>query len=164
MSAPYVTSNSWFDISAAGVFSESGATRESDYDQLPFGAIALSPDGRIVTYNAAEASFSGLRAADVIGRDYFVEIAPCAQVREFAGVIERAKPGSIIDRKLIFTFRFVDGWRHAKIRIVRNPDVSPLTFIFDSPLSVVDGSDHRRSGFGKRSKAPAPEQAAVRTP
>lgn len=154
MKAEYVTSNSWFDISAAGLFSELGATRQGDYDQLPFGAIALSPDGRVVTYNAAEASFSGMHASDVIGRNYFREIAPCTQVREFAGVIERAAPGSIIDRRLIFTFRDGSRWRHAKIRIVRNPEFSPLTFIFDSPLGVVDGSDHKRSGLGERTSTP----------
>lgn len=149
MNVPYANSNSWFDISAARLFSELSTARQRDYDRLPFGAIALSPDGRIVAYNAAEASFSGLRASDVIGRNYFREIAPCTQVREFAGAIDRAAPGSIIDRALIFTFQLADGWRHAKIRIVRRPDVSPLTFIFDSPLSVVDGSDHKRSGFGE---------------
>ena len=148
MSAPYATSNSWFDISAAGLFSENGSSPQGDFDQLPFGAIALTPEGRVVIFNAAEASFSGLRASEVIGRDYFREVAPCTQVREFAGAIERAAPESLIDRRFIFTFRSEDGWRHAKIRIVRNPDVSPLTFIFDSPLSAIDGRDHKRSGFG----------------
>lgn len=148
MSTKHATSNTWFDISAAGLFSEIGASPPGDYDHLPFGAIALTPDGHVVIFNAAEASFSGLRASEVIGRDYFRDVAPCTQVHEFAGVIERAAPESLIDRRFIFTFRSDDGWRHAKIRIVRNPDVSPLTFIFDSPLSAVDGRDHRRSGFG----------------
>jgi photoactive yellow protein len=140
MNTPQSVPSTWFDISAAELFAEIGATRQVDYDQLPFGAIALSPDGKVVTYNAAESAFSGLNPSDVIGRDFFRDIAPCARVQKFGGVIESAEPGSTIDTSLVFTFRFVQGWRQAKIRIVRNPDVSPLTFIFVSPLGMVNSS------------------------
>jgi photoactive yellow protein len=48
-------------------------------DRLPFGAILLDPDGRILKYNRMEAGFAGRRVEDVIGRSFFDEVAPCSK-------------------------------------------------------------------------------------
>ena len=58
---------------------------EQALDALPFGAIRLADDGTIERYNAVEASISGRRAKDVIGKNFFTEVAPCTNVQEFAG-------------------------------------------------------------------------------
>ena len=56
-----------------------------EFDELPFGAIKLDSTGRILAYNAMEESISGRRAEDVLGRDFFTEVAPCTNVQGFAG-------------------------------------------------------------------------------
>ncbi len=60
----------------------SGMTRE-ELDALPYGAIKLDRQGTILSYNASEARLSGRTPESVIGRNFFTEVAPCTQVREF---------------------------------------------------------------------------------
>ena len=56
-----------------------------ELDHLPVGAIRLDRDGTVLGYNQAESRLSGLRREKVLGRNFFTEIAPCTNVREFAG-------------------------------------------------------------------------------
>jgi len=52
-------------------------------DELPFGAILLDPRGNIIHYNSTESAISGRSADDVIGKNFFDDIAPCTNVPEF---------------------------------------------------------------------------------
>jgi len=137
MPATLISATEWFDISSSQLFHEIGALPRAGFDELPFGAIVLDSEGRVVTYNAAEARFAQRNVADVIGRNFFREIAPCARVREFGGVIESAPPDEPIEHSLLFTFRFASGFKQAKIRVVRNPAMSPRTYIFVDPTRAV---------------------------
>lgn len=56
-----------------------------ELDQLPIGAIRLDRAGVIREYNAAEAALADRDPADVIGRSFFTDVAPCTNVQEFAG-------------------------------------------------------------------------------
>lgn len=58
---------------------------ERDLDALPFGVIQLSRDGTILQYNRYEEDLARRRASDVIGKNFFTEVAPCTDVRAFAG-------------------------------------------------------------------------------
>jgi photoactive yellow protein len=46
-------------------------------DALPFGLIAMHPDGVVAHYNLAEAALSGLTPKRVVGRNFFSSVAPC---------------------------------------------------------------------------------------
>ena len=77
-----------------------------ELDQLPIGAIRLDRDGTIREYNAAEARLANLDPADVIGKNFFTEVAPCTNVQEFAG---RFRAGVGSDRPAVafpYVFRF----------------------------------------------------------
>ena len=54
-------------------------------DGLPFGAIQLDRDGTIVAYNRYEADLTGRDPKNVMGRNFFTEVAPCTNVQRFAG-------------------------------------------------------------------------------
>lgn len=56
-----------------------------ELDELPFGAIQIDREGTIHAYNAKEGELAGRSPASVIGRNFFTEVAPCTNVREFAG-------------------------------------------------------------------------------
>ncbi|KAA0252510.1 MAG: EAL domain-containing protein [Acidobacteria bacterium] len=58
---------------------------ERDLDALPFGVIQLSRDGTILQYNRYEEDLARRRASEVIGKNFFTEVAPCTDVRAFAG-------------------------------------------------------------------------------
>jgi photoactive yellow protein len=52
---------------------------------LPYGVITLNEHGIITSYNQWEQNLSGKSANEVIGKNFFTEIAPCTKVKEFAG-------------------------------------------------------------------------------
>ena len=77
---------------------------ERQLDELPFGAIRLDRDGRVLSYNIRESQLTGRRKEKVIGRNFFTEVAPCTNVQSFAG---RFREG--VERKdmhVIFPYRF----------------------------------------------------------
>jgi photoactive yellow protein len=78
--------------------------QENDLDTLPFGAIRLDKDGKVLSYNAAEAKLTGRDPKRVIGRNFFTQVAPCTNVQAFAG---RFREG-VAQKKMhvIFPYRF----------------------------------------------------------
>jgi photoactive yellow protein len=58
---------------------------EQQLDQLPFGAIRLDREGKILSFNQAESNLSGRKKKNVVGKSFFDEVAPCTNVQEFAG-------------------------------------------------------------------------------
>jgi photoactive yellow protein len=57
----------------------------AEIDVLPFGAIRIDHDGKILSYNQYEARLSRLDAARVVGKNFFRDIAPCTAVKAFEG-------------------------------------------------------------------------------
>ncbi len=61
------------------------SSSELELDQLPFGAIRLDREGTILSFNQAEVDLSGRKKENVLGRNFFTQVAPCTNVQEFAG-------------------------------------------------------------------------------
>lgn len=69
---------------------------EQQIDNLAFGAIQLDETGKILTYNAAEADLTGRNAKEVIGKNFFDEVAPCTKTKEFYGrFVKGVKEGNL---------------------------------------------------------------------
>lgn len=75
-------------------------------DALPFGAIRLDRDGKILSYNEAESQLSGREPATVVGRSFFTEVAPCTAVRDFHGQFLDLVEHRAINRQFDFVFAF----------------------------------------------------------
>jgi photoactive yellow protein len=58
---------------------------EAEFDGLPHGAIQLDAQGNILRYNAYEERLSGMKKENVIGKNFFTQVAPCTNVQEFYG-------------------------------------------------------------------------------
>ncbi len=90
-------------------------------DQLPYGVIALDLDGRILRYNQAESRFARLDRAQVLGRTFFGEVAPCTATPEFQGRFQvlaaTGAPGATVRFTYIFDFKF--GAQLVDIELVR---------------------------------------------
>jgi photoactive yellow protein len=54
-------------------------------DAAPFGVIVVDRSGIILEYNAYERSLAGLGNRNVIGLNFFNDVAPCTAIREFQG-------------------------------------------------------------------------------
>jgi photoactive yellow protein len=57
----------------------------AEMDELPFGMIKLAHDGTIIHYNATEGKIGHKNPTEVIGKNFFEDIAPCTKVAEFYG-------------------------------------------------------------------------------
>lgn len=75
-----------------------------DTDLLDFGVITMRSDDRVIGYNRYESGRAGIRAERVLGRDLFVDVAPC--LNNFM-VAERYRTDGDLDEELdyVFTFR-----------------------------------------------------------
>jgi photoactive yellow protein len=69
----------------AEVLGEVDGMTNLELDALPFGAIQLDREGTILQFNEYEANLSNRRAPDTIGLNFFLEVAPCTNVRTFYG-------------------------------------------------------------------------------
>jgi len=77
---------------------------ETELDALPFGAIRLDRDGKILSYNMTESKLTGRDPKRVIGRNFFNDVAPCTNVQAFAGRFrEGVAKGEL---HAIFPYRF----------------------------------------------------------
>lgn len=85
---------------------------KEELDRLPYGAIRLSRYGTILNYNATEASLTGRAPERVLGRNFFRDVAPCTNVREFHGrFVEMVKEQRSIFQEFSFEFPFTPPMR-----------------------------------------------------
>jgi photoactive yellow protein len=79
-------------------------------NQLPFGVIRMASDGTILDYNERECEIASTRSADMIGKNFFDEVAPCTRVAEFRGkFVELQEAGQDGRAKFSFVFKFANG-------------------------------------------------------
>ena len=99
------------------------ALSAAEIDALPFGYIGVSPDGTIRKYNRYEADLARKDPQQVLGRNFFREVAPCTQVREFEGRFRELVDGAAAGPTLTFDFefRFRHGTQKVRIGFVRSP-------------------------------------------
>ena len=57
-------------------------------DTLPFGIVRLNRHGTVLAYSRTEAAYSGLNPPDVVGKNFFSEVAPCTGVKDFQGRLD----------------------------------------------------------------------------
>ncbi len=83
-------------------------------DRLPFGAIMVDPSGRILKYNAFEAEASNHKAADVLGRNFFDDVAPCTKTHQFQGCFKDGVAKGAVNTMFEYAF---DAVAPAKVRV-----------------------------------------------
>lgn len=95
-------------------------------DQLAFGAVQLDADGRILTYNAAEAGITGRSADSVIGKNFFRDVAPCTNAPAFKGVFDAGvREGNL---NTMFEYVFDYNMAPTKVKIHMKKAISGDTF------------------------------------
>jgi photoactive yellow protein len=99
---------------------------EEELEHLPFGAIQLDTNGRILRFNGFESKISGVAKDQAVGKMFFTEVAPCTNVKEFYG---RFKEG-VARKRLHEKFRYHYSFK-------RNPmDVTITLFYSDLTQSI----------------------------
>ena len=98
----------------------------AELDALPFGAIQLDRDGTILQFNEYEANLSNRRAPETLGRNFFRDVAPCTNVREFYGVFRDGVEQGALNATFDYRFAFKQAPRNVRV-----------TLFFSAPTGTV---------------------------
>lgn len=123
-----------FEVDAASLASEVGTLTPQELDALPFGAIQLDARGVVLLYNRAEERLSGRRREDVVGKNFFHDVAPCTRVRRFLGAFQAGIERRALSEVFDFTFRFPQNPREVRIRMIYSEQPSACVWIFVTPI------------------------------
>lgn len=121
-------------------------------EALPFGVILVDPLGRVLSYNAAESRFSGRAVGDVLGRNFFKDVAPCTNLPAFYGRFLGGVRSGALSERLTFTF----GFQPQPVRVAvhmrssRTPGrywivVQPIEWVSREPLAAAAPEVGRRA-------------------
>jgi photoactive yellow protein len=98
-------------------------------DALPFGAIRLDRDGHVVFYSRAERELSGIGTRPTLGRNFFLDIAPCMDNPAFRGRIESARAAGTLDIAFSHVGDFSDRSRELDVRVQSAADQGIWIFL-----------------------------------
>lgn len=99
---------------------------DDEVNELVFGAIELDPKGTILRYNQAESELTGRQAGDVIGKNFFEDVAPCTRSDEFSGrFFEGVKTGEF---DATFEYVFDYEMEPTKVRIIMIKSIARETY------------------------------------
>jgi len=88
---------------------------DKDINNLAFGAIELDPQGKILKYNKAEGEITGRNPSEVIGKNFFTEVAPCTKTDAFYGKFrDGVKSGNL---STIFEYTFDYQMKPTKVKV-----------------------------------------------
>ena len=88
---------------------------DKDIDNLAFGAINLDADGKILSYNKAEGEITGRNPQEVIGKNFFTEVAPCTKTDDFFGKFkEGVKSGNL---STVFEYTYGNQMKPTKVKV-----------------------------------------------
>ena len=104
------------DIEAPDLAARLAAMTPGAIDALPFGAIRLDDAGAVAFYSARERQMSGL-GGEVVGRDFFTDIAPCMKRPEVGGRIRRAREAGTLDVAFDMISDLPSGERDVALRV-----------------------------------------------
>jgi photoactive yellow protein len=121
-----------FDLMDDTLAAEVGMMTPEELDALPFGAIQLDAEGTVLSYNKAEERISGRTHTEVVGRNFFREVAPCTRVQRFFGAFQAGVDRGELNEVFDFTFRFAAGARDVRIRMILG---GASVWIFVTPMT-----------------------------
>lgn len=75
-------------------------------DDVAFGAIQLDGNGKIIQYNAAEGNITGRDPSAVVGKNFFTDVAPCTNSKEFKGKFDEGVKNGDLNTMFEYTFDY----------------------------------------------------------
>lgn len=89
--------------------------KPEEIDGLAFGAIQLDAKGTVLAYSQRESQITGRDPKDVIGKNFFTDVAPCTRRPEFYGVfVEGVKKGQL---STVFDYTFDYKMNPTRVRV-----------------------------------------------
>jgi photoactive yellow protein len=142
------------------------ARSDEELDALPFGVVCLDDAGVILRYNLYESRFARLDRNDVLGRDFFREVARCTRTPEFEGrfraFVEAAGATPVARFSYLFDFAF--GAQEVSVEIVRARG-APRNYLLIDRVRVEGprpSFPREKLAIAQRDLSPAGEEQGVR--
>jgi photoactive yellow protein len=88
-------------------------------DGLPYGVIQLDATGKILAFNRTEGEMAYISAYKAIGRNFFTEIAPCTDVKEFRGRFDSFLKSTKQSERFYFTYKLPHRTIEVELLFVR---------------------------------------------
>ncbi|PSQ96288.1 MAG: phosphonate transporter [Bacteroidetes bacterium SW_9_63_38] len=79
---------------------------DDDLDSAPFGIIKVGDEGTVEFFNQYEADLSGLDPDDVVGQNFFTQVAPCTNNRLFRGRFKKGVRRGDLDETFTYTYTY----------------------------------------------------------
>ncbi len=107
---------------------------QQEFDSLPHGAIQLDATGKVLKYNEYESRLAHLDKQNVIGKNFFTEVAPCTDVQEFHGRFKRGVAEKDLHVKFRYHFSFKINPRDVTVTLFYS-DITHTVWVFIQPLN-----------------------------
>ena len=104
-----------------------------ELDALPHGAIQLDTTGKVLAFNQYESQLANKKKEDVIGRNFFTEVAPCTNVQEFHGRFVRGVKEKKLHEKFRYHFAFKQNPRDVVVTLFYS-DITNTVWVFVQPV------------------------------
>lgn len=104
---------------------------DSLIDQLPVGVIVLDEDARIRSFNRYEERLSGKRREEVLGRDFFDDVAPCTRQIDLESRLRDGLQRRALDLDVEFAFPYPYN------RVPRDVRIRAVSVETDGPPATV---------------------------
>ena len=102
---------------STAAFQKIDTMSEIELDALPHGAIQLDSNGIVLRFNAYEERLAGMKRANVIGKNFFKQVAPCTDVQEFYGRFRDGVAAGSLHCKFRYRFAFRQNPRDVTVTL-----------------------------------------------
>ncbi len=99
-----------------------------ELDGLPFGVVKMSGTGEVAAYNTFESRLSGLSAPRVVGKQFFVDVAPCTN--NFI-VAQRLLDAASLDETIDYVFTYKMKPTPVRLRMLRGLGASHMYLVIE---------------------------------
>ncbi len=99
------------------IFQTVDSMNEGELDALPHGVIHLDDRGVILQYNAYEGRLAGLAKENVVGKNFFKDVAPCTDVEDFYGLFQKGVAAGRLHVKFRYHFSFKHNPRDVTVTL-----------------------------------------------
>jgi len=79
---------------------------EEQLDNAPFGVIQIDDEGTVEFFNQYESELSGMDPDEVVGRNFFTQVAPCTNNRLFRGRFKKGVRRGELDETFTYTYTY----------------------------------------------------------
>lgn len=135
---------------------------DAELDALPYGVIGLDEDGVILRYSLYESRFARIDRNQVIGRNFFTEVAPCTRTDAFEGRFRSfvAQGNEAPAERFEFVFDFAFGAQHVTVELLRAAAARRFYLLINRKKIAPPRPDFPVEKLAARQRDLAPDEAA----